>query len=206
MNNQNKQNGVLSIAVMGDGGAGKTAATIQWVANHFVEYYDPTIEDSYRKTVVLENKSGEALTQNVEVLDTAGQQEFSPLRDSWIRSSDAFLLIYSITSRASLLELREIVRQIKRTKDYDDASDRLVMHMVGNKLDLDHLREVSTQEAEALARELGISKVSEISAKTRDGLTGAWDALIRDAVGPIGSESTRKKKQRRKAAQACTIL
>uniref|UniRef100_A0A8R1I9Q0 Small monomeric GTPase n=1 Tax=Caenorhabditis japonica TaxID=281687 RepID=A0A8R1I9Q0_CAEJA len=37
------------LVVVGDGGVGKSALTIQLIQNHFVEEYDPTIEDSYRK-------------------------------------------------------------------------------------------------------------------------------------------------------------
>ena len=39
------------IVVLGSGGVGKSALTVQFVQNIFVEKYDPTIEDSYRKQV-----------------------------------------------------------------------------------------------------------------------------------------------------------
>ena len=39
------------LVVVGDGGVGKSALTIQLIQNQFVEEYDPTIEDSYRKQV-----------------------------------------------------------------------------------------------------------------------------------------------------------
>jgi small GTP-binding protein len=55
------------ICVLGDGGVGKTALTIQLCSNHFVEEYDPTIEDSYRKQVVIDDESC-----LLEILDTAG--------------------------------------------------------------------------------------------------------------------------------------
>ena len=57
------------VCVLGDGGVGKTALTIQLCSNHFVEEYDPTIEDSYRKQVVIDNKPC-----LLEILDTAGQE------------------------------------------------------------------------------------------------------------------------------------
>jgi len=44
------------LVVLGDGGVGKTALTIQLCLNHFVETYDPTIEDSYRKQVVIDEE------------------------------------------------------------------------------------------------------------------------------------------------------
>ena len=39
------------LVVVGAGGVGKSALTIQLIQNHFVDEYDPTIEDSYRKQV-----------------------------------------------------------------------------------------------------------------------------------------------------------
>jgi len=58
------------VAVLGDGGVGKTALAVQFTLNCFVETYDPTIEDAYRKQLVVDNRMC-----FVEVIDTAGQGE-----------------------------------------------------------------------------------------------------------------------------------
>ena len=62
------------LCCLGDGGVGKTALTIQMCSNHFVEEYDPTIEDSYRVQVVIDAESC-----LLEILDTAGHENFSAL-------------------------------------------------------------------------------------------------------------------------------
>ena len=54
--------------VLGDGGVGKSALTIQFISNYFVEEYDPNIEDCYRKQAVID---GEVC--RLDILDTAGQ-------------------------------------------------------------------------------------------------------------------------------------
>lgn len=84
------------LVVLGDGGVGKTALTIQLCLNHFVESYDPTIEDSYRKQVVIDEEPC-----ILEVLDTAGQEEYTALRDQWIRDGEGFVLVYSIAQRST---------------------------------------------------------------------------------------------------------
>src|SRR3989338_4670372 len=112
----NNYNHSYRICVLGDGGVGKTALSIQFVSHHFVEFYDPTIEDSYRKQTVVDEESC-----LVEVLDTAGQEEFSALRDQWIRDSDAFVLVYSITSRSTFEMIPMIKNQILRVKDSDSV-------------------------------------------------------------------------------------
>ena len=43
------------IVMLGSGGVGKSALTMQFVQGIFVEKYDPTIEDSYRKHVEVDN-------------------------------------------------------------------------------------------------------------------------------------------------------
>lgn len=53
---------------------------LQLCLNHFIENYDPTIEDSYRKHAVIDDEPC-----LIEILDTAGQEEYTALRDQWIR-------------------------------------------------------------------------------------------------------------------------
>jgi len=125
------------ICVLGDGGVGLTALTIQLIQNHFVDEYDPTIEDSYRKQVVIDDKNC-----LLEILDTAGQEEYSAMRDQWIRGCDGFLIIYAITCRSSLEGIPIFVDQVLRVKDEVHPP----MILVGNKCDLEDKREVSTQE------------------------------------------------------------
>ena len=64
------------IVVVGGGGVGKSALTIQLIQNQFVTEYDPTIEDSYRKQVTIDEE-----TCLLDILDTAGQEEYSAMRD-----------------------------------------------------------------------------------------------------------------------------
>lgn len=64
------------LIVVGGGGVGKSALTIQLIQNHFVDEYDPTIEDSYRKQVTIDEE-----TCLLDILDTAGQEEYSAMRD-----------------------------------------------------------------------------------------------------------------------------
>jgi small GTP-binding protein len=59
------------LVVVGGGGVGKSALTIQFIQSHFVDEYDPTIEDSYRKQCVIDDE-----VALLDVLDTAGQEEY----------------------------------------------------------------------------------------------------------------------------------
>eukprot|EP01091_Cochliopodium_minus_P019119 TRINITY_DN7936_c0_g1_i1.p1 TRINITY_DN7936_c0_g1~~TRINITY_DN7936_c0_g1_i1.p1 ORF type:complete len:132 (+),score=21.72 TRINITY_DN7936_c0_g1_i1:17-412(+) len=103
---------IYKFAVIGQGGVGKTATVVQFCSNHFVTEYDPTIEDSYRKQVQIENK-----VVMLDILDTAGKEDFSALRDNWIREGEGFVLVYDITDKTSfemILEYHERILQLKK--------------------------------------------------------------------------------------------
>ncbi|KAL5593951.1 hypothetical protein BROUX41_001005 [Berkeleyomyces rouxiae] len=179
---------LYKLVVLGDGGVGKTALTIQLCLQHFVETYDPTIEDSYRKQVVIDNQPC-----MLEVLDTAGQEEYTALRDQWIRDGEGFVLVYSISSRSSFTRIRKFHHQIIRVKESFSASPSypaspvaatppqqlpVSVMLVGNKSDRVTEREVSTQEGHALARELRCDFV-ETSAKNCVNVEKAFYDVVR---------------------------
>lgn len=135
---------------------GKSCLTIQLIQSHFVDEYDPTIEgqytyegpetptnllmhchpDSYRKQCVIDDE-----VALLDVLDTAGQEEYSAMREQYMRTGEGFLLVYSITSRQSFEEIMTFQQQILRVKD----KDYFPIIVVGNKCDLESERQVSKQ-------------------------------------------------------------
>lgn len=168
------------------------ADSSQLCLNHFVETYDPTIEDSYRKQVVIDQQAC-----MLEVLDTAGQEEYTALRDQWIRDGEGFILVYSITSRNSFNRIRKFHSQVQRVKESGHPSSPtgstylptqmngtptytgpVPIMLVGNKSDKHHQREVSSQEGQALAKELGCDFV-EASAKNCINVEKAFYDVVR---------------------------
>ncbi len=112
------------IVVVGTGGVGKSALTIQLISNHFIDDYDPTIEDSYRKQTVIDNE-----TCLMDILDTAGQEEYSAMRDQYMRTGQGFMLVYAVTARESFEELVKFREQIFRVKDINQVP----LVLIGNK-------------------------------------------------------------------------
>ena len=159
----------LKLVVVGGGGVGKSALTIQLIHSHFVDEYDPTIEDSYRKQVVIDNE-----VQVLDILDTAGQEEYSAMREQYMRTGEGFLLVYSITSETSFEELMTYYQQIQRVKD----SDYVPIVIVGNKSDLEDERQVSYEDGMKLAKQLN-SPFMETSAKQNINVEEAFYTLSR---------------------------
>ncbi|KAL7266710.1 RAS1 protein [Rhizina undulata] len=158
------------LVVVGGGGVGKSCLTIQLIQSHFVDEYDPTIEDSYRKQCVIDHE-----VALLDVLDTAGQEEYSAMREQYMRTGEGFLLVYSITSRPSFEEIATFQQQILRVKD----KDYFPVIVVGNKCDLEDDRRVSKQEGKELADHFGCQFI-ETSAKSRIHVDEAFYALVRE--------------------------
>jgi len=157
-----------TVVIVGAVGTGKSALTIQFMENRFVEDYDPTIEDLYRKQCVIEEE--ETL---VDVLDTAGQEEFSAMREHYMLDGEGFLLVYSITERDTFDVIGPYHQQILRVKD----SDTIPVIVVGNKSDLEHERRVATVDGQRIAQELGCRFV-ETSAKLGINVTETFIGLV----------------------------
>ncbi|RZC40411.1 GTP-binding protein Rit1, partial [Asbolus verrucosus] len=172
-NAQDKTSGglrVYKIVVLGDGGVGKSAVTLQFVNHSFLDYHDPTIEDSYQKQAVID---GEAAL--LDILDTAGQVEFTAMRDQYMRCGEGFLICYSVTDRHSFQEALEYRKLIQKVR----ASEDTPLVLVGNKFDLQLQRKVTTEEGRTLARQFACP-FYETSAALRTFVDDAFHTLVRE--------------------------
>jgi len=158
------------LVVLGSEGVGKSALVIQLIQQHFIEDYDPTIEDSYRKRVTIDDE-----TCLLDILDTAGGQEQVGLHDQYMRTSHTFVCVYSITSRQSFLELDGFYKKILRAKD----QVKQPMVLVGNKRDLENDRQVLTAEGITQA-EAYSCPFFEASAKSRINIEEAFYQAVRE--------------------------
>ncbi|KAJ3172277.1 Ras GTPase [Geranomyces variabilis] len=179
------------IVVVGGGGVGKSALTIQFIQSQFVDEYDPTIEDSYRKQCSVDGENAV-----LDVLDTAGQEEYSAMREQYMRSGEGFLLVYSITSRSSFEEIQTFHQQILRVKD----RDWFPVTLVGNKCDLEGERVVGTAEGRELAK-MFKCKFMETSARSKINVDEAFFSLVRairdeNKKTPGGSAPAKKPKKK----------
>ncbi|ELK28580.1 Ras-related protein R-Ras, partial [Myotis davidii] len=108
------------LVVVGGGGVGKSALTIQFIQSYFVSDYDPTIEDSYTKICTVDGVPAR-LDRAGGVWGGAEQPDLTPL---------GFLCSFN--------EVSKLFTQILRVKDRDDFP----IVLVGNKADLEAQRQV----------------------------------------------------------------
>lgn len=162
------------LVVLGSGGVGKSALTVQFVQGIFVEKYDPTIEDSYRKQVEVDGQQC-----MLEILDTAGTEQFTAMRDLYMKNGQGFVLVYSITAQSTFQDLQDLRDQILRVKDLEQVP----LVLVGNKCDLEAERVITMAQGQSLARAFGSSNEPcvflEASAKNKINVNDIFYDLVR---------------------------
>ncbi|GJJ76726.1 hypothetical protein EMPS_09085 [Entomortierella parvispora] len=175
------------VIMVGSGGVGKSALTLQYMYGDFVEEYDPTKADSYRKKITLDNHECQ-----IDILDTAGQEEYAAIRDNYYRSGEGFLCVFSLCEYESFVHTQEFKDQIARVL----GDDKIPFILVGNKADLGHLRKVNREEAAARAAEWDCPYI-ETSAKTRHNVEEVYTVLMRKIQDRKESAKERERKNKK---------
>lgn len=158
------------VIMVGSGGVGKSALTLQFMYDEFVEDYEPTKADSYRKKVVLDGEEVQ-----IDILDTAGQEDYAAIRDNYFRSGEGFLCVFSIIEDESFQQTQEFREQILRVKN----DESIPFILVGNKCDLNDKRKIPLATCQARANQWGVPYV-ETSAKTRENVDKVFFDLMRE--------------------------
>ena len=156
------------MAVIGKGVVGKSSLTYRFINYKMPSAYDPTIEDRYKKEVKIENK-----TFNIEILDTAGEEDYQNMMDMWINFGEGFLLVFALNDKESFNLIRSKRDRILKGK----KKKKTPMLLVGNKVDLKD-RQVKFDEAKQLADLWGIEYM-ETSAKTGKNCKEAFENLAK---------------------------
>ncbi|KAL7881316.1 hypothetical protein AOLI_G00081640 [Acnodon oligacanthus] len=174
------------LVVVGDGGVGKSALTIQFFQKIFVPDYDPTIEDSYLKHTEIDGQWA-----ILDVLDTAGQEEFSAMREQYMRTGDGFLIVFSVTDKASFEHVDRFHQLILRVKDRESFP----MILVANKVDLVHLRKVTSEQGCEMAAKHNITYIETSAKDPPMNVDKAFHELVRVIRQQVPERSLKKKKK-----------
>ena len=147
----------IKLAVIGKGVVGKSSLTYRFINYEIPKGHDPTIEDRYKAEVKIEGKP-----YSIEILDTAGEDDYQNMMDMWINFGQGFLLVFAIDDRESFEKIQSKRDRVLKGKHNQPTP----MVLVGNKQDLADKRVVTYDEAKQLADSWGI-EYYETSAKTK---------------------------------------
>ncbi|XP_048858910.1 GTP-binding protein Di-Ras2-like [Brienomyrus brachyistius] len=197
-----EQSNDYRVVVFGAGGVGKSSLVIRFVKGTFLESYIPTIEDTYRQVI-----SCDKSICTLQITDTTGSHQFPAMQRLSISKGHAFILVYSITSRQSLEELKPIFEQICQIKG--DVENIPIM-LVGNKCDESQNREVEMSDGEAMSKKWKCAFM-ETSAKTNHNVKELFQELLnlekrRSVSLQIDGKKSKQRQQAEKLKSKCVLM
>lgn len=125
----------------------------------------------------------EGKTVKAQIWDTAGQERYRAITSAYYRGAVGALLVYDITKRQTFDNVQRWLRELR-----DHADSNIVIMMAGNKSDLNHLRAVSTEDAQSLAEREGLSFL-ETSALEAYNVDKAFQTILFDIYHIISKKA-----------------
>lgn len=166
------KNYLIKTALTGDYGCGKSSILLRFTDNTYTDESAPTIGVDFRlKHVYIDD-----IDFKLQLWDTAGQEQYKSITQSYFRSVYLFLIVFDITNRTSFLNLHKWINMIKENKE---KSQKMVL--IGNCLDLKHKREVSKDEAYIFANYYNMNYY-EVSAKEDININNMFTDILKDIL------------------------
>ena len=158
-------NYLLKYIVIGDSSVGKSNILLRYTHNQFNEEYQSTIGVEFgAKNINLNNK-----IYRIQIWDTAGQENLRSITRAYYKNSVCALVVYDITKRESFENVLSWIQDCR-----NQSPKTIIMVLVGNKNDLENLREVSYDEGEEFAKNNNMI-FFETSAKTGLNITKIFE-------------------------------
>mmetsp|Transcript_41674 Transcript_41674/g.36864 ORF Transcript_41674/g.36864 Transcript_41674/m.36864 type:complete len:190 (+) Transcript_41674:77-646(+) len=182
----------IKCCVVGDGAVGKTCLLVCYTKNEFPEQYVPTVFDNHSTMVMCDGK-----VVNLQLWDTAGQEDYDRLRPLSYPGTQVFLLCYSVISKASYENCEN--RWMPELRHH---CPNIPIVLVGTKIDIreeDNPNHLPSSEGPKLAKKLGAVSYVECSSKCMTNVNQVFDAGIRSVLNP-------KKKKKKMKLPSCNIL
>eukprot|EP01126_Amoeba_proteus_P065897 TRINITY_DN9446_c0_g1_i2.p1 TRINITY_DN9446_c0_g1~~TRINITY_DN9446_c0_g1_i2.p1 ORF type:complete len:221 (+),score=40.78 TRINITY_DN9446_c0_g1_i2:73-735(+) len=161
---------IAKMILLGDASVGKSNLLMRWTRGEFDLETKSTVGVEFAtKSVTI---GGKRLT--VQVWDTAGQERFRSIAKAFYNGALGAIIVYDITNRDSFQSTQRWIDDC-----HTFASEGIKIILVGNKSDLQHLREVSTTEGRIFSEKHGLSFM-ETSALKDTGVNEAFMALMKE--------------------------
>ena len=161
------------VLILGDSTVGKTCFLVRYVDDSFDDSTLLSVGMDYRLKNV---KTEDGTKVKLQIWDTCGQERYRSISKNYYKGANAIILVFSLIDKKSFESVENWINQIK-----EEASESILIILVGNKSDLIEKRVISYEEAEKLAKEFNINYF-ECSAKTGENINVAFNDLIEQMV------------------------
>ena len=137
----------IKIMILGNTSVGKTSFIIKYTENTFQEVYLSTIGIDYKIKKLTYNEQ----KYNLYIYDTTGEERFRSLSFNLIKFTEGVILMYDITNKSSFKSIPEWIESARENK-----GENYPIIIIGNKIDLEEKRKITTEEGENLAKKYGL--------------------------------------------------
>lgn len=135
---------MFKVIIIGDSGVGKSCLLLGFTDGRFKEIHETTIGVEFgSKMIRIADKN-----IKLQIWDTAGQEAYRSITRSYYRGAIACMLVYDITRRSSFNHISRWLDDAKH-----NSNPNMQMTLVGNKIDLEDKRTVTTEEGRNFASE-----------------------------------------------------
>eukprot|EP01113_Clastostelium_recurvatum_P040306 TRINITY_DN625_c0_g1_i1.p1 TRINITY_DN625_c0_g1~~TRINITY_DN625_c0_g1_i1.p1 ORF type:complete len:230 (+),score=22.82 TRINITY_DN625_c0_g1_i1:80-691(+) len=193
---------VLKILLLGESGVGKSSLFSRFTTDQYTPSFMSTVGIDFK---VQKTKIDGQLVKLL-IYDTAGQERYRAIAESYYRGANGVLLCYDVTNRTSFERVQSWLMQLKNF-----APPELIVILIANKTDLERERTISSQEGQDLATELGISYM-ETSAKSGLHVQDAFYSAVRQSLpyyvpgGPSQRAIVSPQPEPEPSRGCCTIM
>ncbi|XP_056328677.1 ras-related protein Rab-28 isoform X2 [Danio aesculapii] len=180
----------LKIVLLGDGASGKTSLAIRFAQEAFGKQYKQTIGlDFFLKRITLPGN----LNVTLQVWDIGGQTIGGKMLDKYIYGAQGVLLVYDITNSQSFENLEDWLSMVRKANEESDVQPAI--SLIGNKIDLEHMRTVKMEKHQRFCQENGL--ISQfVSAKTGDSVFLCFQRLAAEILGIKLNKAEMEQSQR----------
>ena len=161
---------IFKIIIIGDLSSGKTNIISRYISNKFIQDSQPTIGvEMFSKEFKINED-----TVIAQIWDTAGQEKYYTLTSSYYKGAKGAIIVYDVSQRNTFLKVEKFVNDLK-----ENCDKRVYTILVGNKIDLEENRTVSTEEGKNLANKLKMG-FYEVSAKDGTGINNLFQKIVNE--------------------------
>lgn len=166
---------IYKIIIIGDSGVGKSNILSRFVNDKFELNTKHTIGVEFStKTLIINNDS-----LKIQIWDTAGQERYRAITSAYYRGAHGALIVYDITKKQTFDNLDRWIDELNDYTFNNCAGKQLPLILIGNKTDLCHLRQISTESGISYSREKNVHFL-ETSAMSNTNVYQAFDILIKN--------------------------
>jgi len=169
----------IKVILLGDSSVGKSSLIERLKSNSFNSNQTATIALEHHNIIIKVNSS----IVRMQIWDTAGQEKFDSIASTYYKSADVVIFVYSINIRNSFERVSQWAKQVEEYSSIDEQQIRI---LIGNKVDLNNERVVSTDEGKDLAKKIGCVHFVEVSCK--DKTNEENDKAINNIIEVIGTK------------------